>query len=79
MLIPVLQTWQIIVRKIYPVLLWTVVNSWRNSHFTYLLLESEGEQSPMHPQASLVVDESPFSKAVHEEADSGARRTDHLR
>ena len=44
-----------------------------------LLMEGKGEQSPMHPQAPFVVDESPFSKAVHEEAHSGARRTDHLR
>jgi hypothetical protein len=29
---------------------------------SYLLLEGEGEQSPMRPQAPFVVDESPFLK-----------------
>jgi len=45
----------------------------------HLLLEGEGEQSPMHPQAPFVVNESRLPKAVHEEAHSRARRTDHLR
>jgi hypothetical protein len=46
---------------------------------SHLLPEGEGEQSPMHPRAPFVVEESPCSKAVHEEAHSRARRTDHLR
>jgi hypothetical protein len=46
---------------------------------SHLLAEGEGEQSPLHPRASFIVEGPPFSKAVHKEAHPRACHTDHLR
>src|SRR5437660_11063583 len=43
-----------------------------------LLLEGEGEQPPVHLQATVVVDESHFPEPVHEVAHACARSTHHL-
>jgi hypothetical protein len=42
-------------------------------------VENDIEQRTVHLETTVVVDESQLPEAVHEEADSGARRADHLR
>ena len=43
-----------------------------------LIVKNHIEQRFMHPDAAVVLNKTQFAEAIHEEADAGPRRPDHL-